>query len=87
MNEDIRLNANGTIYDADAANLEAIMTGAINSQMLANQEISPGTSVVVDRTNNVSSTGQVNITVTIVARGYILTEVVTVGFANANAAA
>lgn len=87
VNEDIRLNPNGTIYAADAANLEAIMTGAINSAMLANQMISPGTSVVVDRTNNVGTSGQVNITVTIVARGYILTEVITIGFATAGAAA
>lgn len=87
VNEDIRLNANGTIFNTDAANLEQIFEGAINTEMLANNMISPGTSVVVDRTNNVNVTGVVNWALTIVARGYILTEQGTIAFANSQAAA
>ena len=87
VNEDIRLNPNGTIFNTDAANLEQIFEGAINTAMLANNMISPGTTVVVDRTNNVNTTGVVNWSLTIVARGYILTEQGTIAFANAQAAA
>ena len=86
INEDIRLNPNGTIFATDAVNLQSIFEGAINTAMLANNMISPGTQVVVDQTNNVNTTGVVNWTLTIVARGYILTEQGTIGFQNGNAA-
>lgn len=86
INSDIRLNANGTIYNNDALLIESTITAAINDQMLATKMISPGTSVVVDRTNNVQTTGNVNIAVTIVARGYVLKETVTIGFNNSAAA-
>jgi hypothetical protein len=87
INEDIRLNPNGTIFENDAKFLESTFTSAINSEMLANKMISPGTVVVVDRTNNVRNTGQVNVTITIVSRGYILSMKITIGFNNPAAAA
>lgn len=86
INDDVRTNPNGTIFETDAANLEKIFEGAINTEMLANNMISPGTKVVIDRTNNLNTTGVVNWTLTIVARGYILTENGSIGFANASAA-
>lgn len=86
INDDIRLNPNGTMFATDAANLNAISEGAINSQMLANNEISPGTIVVWDQTNNIGLTGVANWSATVVARGYILTENGTVGIANSSAA-
>ena len=87
INDDIRLNPNGTIYENDAKFLEATFTSAINSNMLSAGMISPGTTVTVDRTNNVQTTGNVNITIVIVARGYILKETVNIGFNNSAAAA
>jgi hypothetical protein len=87
INDDIRLNANGTIFENDAKFLEAAFTNAINSNMLAAGMISPGTVVTVDRTNNVQSTGQVKVTIVIVARGYILSESITIGYSNPAAAA
>jgi hypothetical protein len=86
INSDVRLNPNGTIFNNDALMIEATITNAINVEMLATKMISPGTTVVVDRTNNVQDTGNVNISVTIVAKGYILKETVTIGFSNSAAA-
>ncbi len=86
INSDIRLNANGTIYENEARSIEATILGAINSNMTAFGMISFAR-VVVDRSTNVASTKKVTITVTIVARGYILEADVTIGYANSLAAA
>jgi hypothetical protein len=85
INSDIRLNANGTIFENEALAIETEILGAINAQMTATSEISSAT-VTVDRTNNVLATSIVKIAVTIVARGYILEEDVTIGFQNPFAA-
>jgi hypothetical protein len=85
INEDIGLNPNGTIVDAEARAIEATMYGQIKVQMIDTKEISSAT-VVVTRDNNIAVEKKVKITVTIVARGYVLTEEVTIGFANTLAA-
>jgi hypothetical protein len=85
INSDIRLNANGTIYENEAKAIEIDLLGAINVNMTSNSMISSAT-VVVNRTTNIAVTSTVVVTVTIVARGYILEETVTVGFQNPFAA-
>ena len=79
INDDIRLNANGTIYENEALAIEAAILGQITAQMIATAEISNAT-VTVDRTNNILATSTVNIAVVITARGYVLQENVTIGF-------
>lgn len=82
INSDLRLNPNGTIFVNDALMIQATIAAAINEQMLSAKMISPRTIVVVDQTNNIRTTGNVNITVTIVSRGYVLKETVNIGFAS-----
>lgn len=79
INSDIRLNANGTIYENEALAIENVMLGNIREQMISTSEIS-GATVTVDRTNNVLATSIVKISVVIEARGYILEEDITIGF-------
>lgn len=79
INSDIRLNANGTIYENEARSIENEILAAINDNMTSKAMISSAT-VAVDRTNNVKTTKTVNLVVAIVARGYILQENVTIGF-------
>jgi hypothetical protein len=73
INEDVRLNPNGTIFVNDAITIQNQMLNAINTNMTAVNMISSAT-VLVDQTNNVEATGVVNIAITIYARGYILSE-------------
>jgi hypothetical protein len=86
INSDVRLNANGTIYENEARTIESAILGVINANMTAVGMISSAR-VQVDRTTNVQVTKKVTITVTIVARGYVLEEDITIGFSNSLAAA
>ncbi len=81
INSDVRLNANGTIYENDARGIESAILTAINSAMTSQSMISSAT-VAVDRTTNVQTTKIVTINVTIVARGYILQENVNIQYSN-----
>lgn len=85
INSDIRLNKNGTIYENEALAIEQTIYGNIKSSMIDTSMISSAT-VAVDRTNNILATSIVKITVTIVARGYILEEQVSIGYQNPFAA-
>ena len=85
INEDIRLNSNGTIFENEALSIEAILRGAINANMTSKGMISSVT-VAVDRTTNVLATSTVEISVTILRRGYVLQENVKIGFKNPFAA-
>ena len=73
INSDIRLNANGTIFDTDATSLENELSAALQTQMVGANMISSFT-VLVSRTQNVLATGIVKITVSITQLGYILEE-------------
>lgn len=79
INEDVRLNPNGTIYVNDAMTIQNEVLNAINTSMTATNMISSA-AVVVDQTNNVMSTGQVNIGVTIVGRGFVLSEAIQIQY-------
>lgn len=85
INADVRTNPNGTIYENDAVTIEQTIFNAIRDQMISTNEIS-GAVVAVDRTNNILTTSNLNITVTIRARGYVLQETVTIQFGDAQAA-
>jgi hypothetical protein len=81
INSDVRLNANGTIFENDAIAIEVAILSALNAAMTSQGMISSAT-VSVDRTTNVQTTKAVAITVVIVSRGYILQENVSIGFSN-----
>lgn len=81
INEDVRLNKNGTLYDNEAIAIEKRMGQQLEALMLNKNMISDYL-VVVDRANNVQATSAVNIAVTIWSRGYILEENITIGFGN-----
>ncbi len=97
IDDDVRLNANGTIYENDARAIEAALAGAVNATMFSQKMISQpvmsgpsasatGASIIVDRTTNVRATSTVVITGQIIARGYVLTETVSLSYQNPNAA-
>ncbi len=86
INEDVRLNDNGTLYENEAIAIRTRMEQALRDNMLAKNMIS-NFSVTVDTSNNVQATSEVNVEVTIYARGYILQENITIGFGTAAAAA
>jgi hypothetical protein len=79
INEDLRLNSNGTLVEKDARVLEGQFDQALKDQML-NKAMISSEAALVDRTTNVSATKQVNVTVTIGARGYVLSEIINIGY-------
>jgi hypothetical protein len=82
INDDIRLNNNGTIFENEAQRIERTLFGAIKVNMIDKNELSDA-KVSVDRTNNIRATNTVNINVIIFSRGYILEEDVNISFASA----
>jgi hypothetical protein len=79
INDDVRLSSAGTIVEKDARVLEGQFDQALKDQML-NKSMISSESTLVDRTNNIATTKNVNVTITIGARGYILTEVISIGY-------
>lgn len=79
INADVRVNANGTIDEIAAQGIESVVRGALRDQMLAKSMISDF-SYVIDRTNNVGATSEVNFACTLTARGYILQINGTIGY-------
>lgn len=97
IDDDVRINANGTIYENDARAIEAILANSVNSVMFAQNMISGpvaagptagpnAAAIIVDRTVNVKSTGTVVLTGTILSRGYVLSITATLSYTNPNAA-
>ena len=79
INDDLRLTATGTLVDKDAAVLEGQFDRALTEQMV-NKSMLSSESTSVDRANNVRTTKEVNVEVTIGSRGYVLKENITIGF-------
>lgn len=84
LNDTIRVNkTGGTISDAQATTIETDINGKLAAAIVA-----PGaavaSSVVVDRTNNVLATRQINLTVRITPNGYAEHLAVDIGFAAPN---
>lgn len=86
INDDVRLQKNGTLFENDARTIEREIKAAIDVAMTSQSMISSCT-VVVDRTTNVQTLKYVAIDVTIVARGYVLSERVNIAYNNPLAAA
>lgn len=98
IDDDVRVNANGTIFENDAKAIESTLANAVNAAMFSTSMISQpvgtgpgaaasGSAITIDRTNNVKSTNNVNLNGTIIARGYVLTITATLAFQNPLAAA
>jgi hypothetical protein len=85
LNDTLRVNNNGTIADSQATTIENQVEGQLASGVVA-----PGsavaTSVVIDRTNNVLATKNVNEIVRILPNGYSKTISMSIGFQNPNLA-
>jgi hypothetical protein len=71
IDQDVRVNATGTIFETDARTLESTIGRGMDSILLTQGMVSSATSVVVSRTANVSSTSIVPVLVTIFGKGYI----------------
>lgn len=85
INDDLRLNANGTLYVTDRLALEGQIDSAIQANMTSINMIS-GQTVTVDPLANVGATSNVPIDVSIQRNGYILSETINIGFAAPSAA-
>lgn len=97
IDDDVRVNANGTIYENDARAIESLIASSVNAVMFAQSMISQpvgagpsaaatGAAIIVDRTTNIRSTSAVNLTGQIIARGYVLTLNAALSYQNPNAA-
>jgi uncharacterized protein DUF2586 len=95
IDDDVRLNNNGTIYENDARAIESAVASAANTALFSPRMVSQpigagpsatGSSIVIDRTTNVRATSAINVTGTLVGKGYILTENWTLSFLNPGAA-
>ena len=79
INDDLLLNPNGTLNAVVKSDLESEFDGALEDGMTSVAMISSATTVV-DGTNNVLTTSTVIVDVTIVGKGYVLQETLTIGF-------
>jgi hypothetical protein len=79
INDDLRLSKNGTLVDKDASTLQAAFDQALTANMV-NKAMISSESTVVSTSNNVAATHAVDVAVSIGARGYVLTENITIGF-------
>lgn len=85
VNDDVRLNANGTIYKLDGDSIEIAIEQALKDNMTAKAMISSAT-VTVDRDWNVLANSSIPFSVSIISRGYLLEINGTLAYANAQAA-
>lgn len=85
VNDDLRVNPNGTLSDADALEIKNAVISAITARMTGVAMIS-GVSVAVDQTQNILVTKTVVITVTILGVAYVLQIDASLAFANQLAA-
>lgn len=85
INEDVRLNKSGTIWETDARTIERNIQRQLEVNMV-NTNMLSAARAVVDRDLNVRDLKKVKIAVTIWARGYVLEEDITIGYGTAEAA-
>jgi hypothetical protein len=86
LNESVRTNANGTIFEADAQRIETTVTRALEDNMVAVGNVVTARGVV-NRSLNVTSTGRVEVDVRFRRRGYLEDIRVTLGFESPSAVA
>ena len=77
IDDDVRLNADGTIFELDARAMEQKMWDAMKAEM--STQVSSW-KISVSRTQNVQATGVLPCTVSIIPRGYIRELDATIGF-------
>lgn len=85
IDETVRTNANGTIYENDAQQLEKGATAAVANAMSGSYQPA-NTSIVIDRTYNVKSNSKVKVSGTFGALAYMREFDLTVQVQNPNAA-
>lgn len=87
LNSDVRLNPTTlTIDERDARAAEIALKGHLDTGLTSTGQISAA-AVRIDRTNNIQVTKKFIVTITIVARGYILSMDITIGYGSLAAAA
>ena len=79
IDNDVKLNTDGTIDTLVAAGYEGSISSVLRLQMLINNNVS-GFQVEVDKTNNVASTNQVNVSVNLSPIGYVGNLKITLGY-------
>jgi hypothetical protein len=82
LNDDaVRVNADGTIFEADARSIETKVNGALTADLTAKNRVSR-TSVTVTRDNNIISTQTLRTKVRIQPKGYAKFIETDIGFEN-----
>lgn len=82
IDDEIRVNANGTIYENDAKNIENRIKSAMDATMLNAGMVSQTPLVTVDRSAIISSTKSVPINITVYQKQYVLAETISIQFNN-----
>jgi hypothetical protein len=80
LSDDLRLQANGTLYPTDALQLQTTINNALAAGMTNVAMVSSATATV-DQSANVASTGNVPVTINVAPRGYVNTVTETVSLA------
>jgi hypothetical protein len=84
INSFVNVNANGTIYEADAVQIENAISGPLLDYVSG--QISPPSPdypvVTINRTNNITSTGILAVKVRVTPKGYARTITINIGFNN-----
>ena len=81
MNSALRINADGTINEADARVIENGCSSDLSSVLGLKPDIS-GKTVVIDRTHNILSDGVLPVKVRIIPLGYTRHIIADIGFTN-----
>lgn len=83
LNSGVRVNANGTIYENDARNIEATVNSALASALVQPVQAS-SVSTVVSRTQNILSTQTLAVTIRVTPLGYAKQITLDIGYQNPN---
>ena len=83
LNSGVRVNANGTIFENDARNIEATVNSALSSALVQPVQAS-SVSTVVSRTQNIVSTQTLAVTIRVGPLGYAKQITLDIGYQNPN---
>jgi hypothetical protein len=81
LNSSVRVNANGTIDEVDARNIESDVTTALRDALVGPGDATAVTAVI-DRTTNVVTTSKIVVRVRVTPRGYLKTIEAEIAFQN-----
>lgn len=85
IDDDLRDNANGTLYVSDALELQNLFIQGLKDNMTSQGMISDQ-NAVVDQTANVGANGKVPVKVSVTRNGYVLEMDINIGFTSPDAA-